>query len=65
MSVFWKKIEFDKGKSDCKAIVFATWGLGESSSGLLRGKDPKHFGFSMSLRRLNDLKWHEKNLFMA
>ena len=57
MSVLWKKIEFYKGKSVCKAIVFAALGLRESPGGLSGGKDPNCFGFSMSLRRLNGL-WH-------
>ena len=28
MSFLWKKIEFYKGKNDCKAIVIAGWNLG-------------------------------------
>ena len=57
MSVFWKKIEFYKGKSVCKAIVFVVLSLGESPGGLSGGKDPNCFGFSMSLRSLNR-QWH-------
>ena len=57
MPVFWKKIEFYKGTSVCKAIVFAALGLGESPGGFSGGKDPNCFGFLMSLRRLNR-QWH-------
>ena len=32
-------IEFYKGKSVCKTIVFAAWGLGQSPGGLSGGKD--------------------------
>ena len=39
MSVFWKRIEFYKGKSDCKVIVFGAWGLGQRSAGLSWGID--------------------------
>ena len=57
MSVLWKKIEFYKGKSVCKAIVFVALGLRESPGGLSGGKDENCFGFSMSLRPLNG-QWH-------
>ena len=30
MFVFWKKIEFYKGQSDCEAIVIVAWDLGQS-----------------------------------
>ena len=53
MSAFWKKIDFCKGKSVCKAIVFAAWDLGQSPGGLSEGKGPNCLAFSMSLRRLN------------
>ena len=60
MSVLWKKIEFYKGKSVCKAIVFAALGLQESPGGFFGAKDPNFFDFSMSLRRSNG-QWHERN----
>ena len=58
MSAFWKKIEFYKGKSVFKAIIFAAWGLVQSPGGLSRGKGSNCFGFSMSLRQLSGLQWH-------
>ena len=30
MSVLWKKIKFNKGQSNCEAIIIAAWGLGQS-----------------------------------
>ena len=58
MSVLWKKIEFYKVQSDCKAIVITAWGLGQSRNGVSRGKALQIFGFLMSLRQLNGLLWH-------
>ena len=58
MSVFWKKIEFYKGKRVCKAIVFAVWGQVQSPGGLSGGKDPNYSDFLMSLSGLNGLQWH-------
>ena len=45
MSVWWKKIEFYKRKSDSKAIVIADCGLGQSPGGASGGQLPQKFGF--------------------
>ena len=58
MSVLWKKIEFNKGQIDCKVIVIAAWGLGQSPGGVSGGKASKNLDFLMSLRYLNGLQWH-------
>ena len=58
MAILWKKIKFYKGKSNCKVIVIAVWGLGQSLGGVSGGKAPKYLGFMMSLRQLNSLQWH-------
>ena len=50
MFVWEKNIEFYKGKSNCKAIVIADWGLGQSPGGVPGGKTPKLFCFLMPLR---------------
>ena len=43
MSVLWKKIEFYKGKSDCKAIKIPAWDLGQNFCGVSGGKACKTF----------------------
>ena len=58
MSAFWKKIEFYKGKSVCKVIVLAAWGLGQIPDGFSGDKGPIFFGFLISLRQFNGLQWH-------
>ena len=58
MPVLRKKIEFYKGKNDCKAILIAALGLGKSPGGISEGEIPQNIGFLMSLKRLNDLEWH-------
>ena len=58
MSVFWKTIEFYKGKRDYKATSFAAWGLRHSLGGLSERIASKLFGFFMSLKQLNCLQWH-------
>ena len=58
MFVWLRKIEFYKGKSDCKAIVIAVWGLGESPDVVSEGKHLKSAGFIMPLLGLNGLHWH-------
>ena len=45
MSVLWKKIEFNKGQIDCKVIVIAAWGLGQSPGGVSGGKASKNLDF--------------------
>ena len=65
MLVLWKKIAFYKGKSDCKAIVIAAWGLRWSLGGISGRKAPKIFHFLMPLRWLNSLQRHWKTILMA
>ena len=45
MSVLWKEIEFYKGKSTCKAVVIAAWGLSKITGGVSGGKAAKVFAF--------------------
>ena len=46
MLVFWKKIEFYKGQSDCEAIVIVAWDLGQSpDEPFFGGKALQTFGF--------------------
>ena len=54
MSIFWKKIEFYKGKSVCKVIVFAAWSLGHSPGGLSGDKGPNFLAFQSLF---NQIKW--------
>ena len=40
-----KKTEFYKKQSDCEEIAIAAWDLGQSPSGVSRGKAPQIVGF--------------------
>ena len=46
----WKKIEFYKGKSDCEAIVIASWGQWQRPGGFSGSKSSKLLRFSLPLR---------------
>ena len=60
---FLEKIEFYKGKSDYKTIVFAALGLGQNPGGLSGGKDLNILAFQqMSLRWLKKLYLWPKKL---
>ena len=63
MSVFWKKIEFYKGKNDRKAIVFATWDLKQSPVRLLRAKRSKQFWFFNIFKAIKPLTMAFKKLY--
>ena len=39
---FGRRLSFIREKSDCKAIAFTAWGLGQSPDGLSGGKKPKN-----------------------
>ena len=56
---------FYKGKSDCKAIMIATWDLGHNLCGVSEGKAQKLFGPLMSSRWLNSLNSIKKTIFLA
>ena len=59
----WKKIEFYKGKSNCEAIVVASWGQWQRPGGFSGSKSSKLLRFSLPLRWLNGLQWHLKKLY--
>ena len=54
MFVWWKKIEFYKGKCDCQAITIAAWGLGHNPCRVSRGKTPK---IALLFNVFNAIKW--------
>ena len=65
MSVWWKKVEFHQGKSNCKAIATAAWCLGQIPGGVSGGKALIFFIFLISLKTIKCRQWHYKSIFMA
>ena len=57
MSVLWKKIEFNKGQSDCEAIIIAPRGLGQSPGGFSGGQSPPNFFFFFFFNAFKVIKW--------
>ena len=60
MSVFWKKIEFYQGKSDCKGILFAASSQGQSPGELSWGK---YFWFFNDFKVIKRLTMALKKLY--
>ena len=61
MSLLWKKIELYKGKSNCKLITIAAWGLGQRPGGLSRGKAPNVVGLFNTFKTIKHLTMALKN----
>ena len=60
--LFWRRLSFVREKViGGKAIIFVAWGWGQNHGELSGGKVINIFGFLMTLRWLNGLKWHLKN----
>ena len=59
-----KKIEFHKGKSDCKAIVIAAWGLRKSPGGVL-GARPQIFWLFNVFQAIKQLKMALTTILIA